>query len=122
MSDMPDVVQTLTIVAAFCKGTTTIRNIEHLKYKESDRVKDTAEELKKLGIDVEYNENEIKITGGNISPTIIDSHNDHRMAMSFAIAGLKVPGIKITNPDCVSKSFPGFWNKLKEIGAEIKSV
>ena len=120
MSTMPDSVQTLAAVAVFTKSTTKIRNIGNLKYKESDRILDTANELKKLGINAIAKEDRLEIKGGKINSTIIDPHNDHRMAMSFALIGLKIPGIKIKNPECVSKSFPEFWSKLKEIGAGIK--
>lgn len=122
MASMPDTVQTLAAVAAFSEGTTRIRNIGHLKYKESNRIEDTAAELRKLGIAVETKEDEIIIRKGKIVSAIIDSHNDHRMAMSFALIGLKIPGIKIKNPECVNKSFPEFWEKLKETGVEIKNV
>lgn len=122
MGDMPDVVQTLAVIAAVSKGTTRIRNIKHLASKESNRIKDTAAELRKLGIKAEDKEDELVIHGGNPHGAIIDPHNDHRMAMSFAVLGLKIPGIIIQNPQCVNKSFPGFWEKLKEIGAEIRYV
>ena len=119
MGDMPDVVQTLAVLGAFSKGTTRIKNIKHLAAKESNRIKDTAIELRKLGIKVECTADELIIHGGCPHGALIDSHNDHRMAMSFAIAGLKIPGIKIKDPDCVNKSFPGFWDKLREIGAGV---
>jgi len=120
MSTMPDAVQTLAAVAVFANGTTKVRNIKNLRYKESDRIADTLDELKKLGINAEAKDDELIIEGGKVNPAIIDPHNDHRMAMSFSLIGLKIPGIKIENPECVNKSFPQFWNKLKEIGVEIK--
>ncbi len=120
MSSMPDSVQTLAAVAVFAKGETKIKNIENLKYKESNRINDTASELKKLGIKVIAKDDELIINGGTPKPAVIDSHNDHRMAMSFALIGLKA-GIKIQNPECVAKSFPNFWEKLKEIGAKIRN-
>ena len=123
MSDMPDVVPNLAIIAAFCKGNTKITNISHLRLKESDRISAVASELNKLGIKTIENKDSLTIFGGNPKGNVeIETYNDHRIAMSFAIAGLKLPGIKIKNPDCVNKSFPGFWDKLKEIGAEIKDV
>ena len=122
MSDMPDSVQTLAVVSCFAKGITRIKNIAHLRYKESDRINDTVKELQKLGIKAESKDNELIIEGGDLTAAVIDSHNDHRMAMSFALVGLKVSGIKIKNPECVNKSFPQFWDKLKEIDVEIKNV
>jgi len=121
MSTMPDSVQTLAAVAVFAKGTTKIKNIGNLKYKESDRIKDTATELKRLGINVTETDDELIIEGGNPKSATIDPHNDHRMAMSFALIGLKT-GIKIKNPECVAKSFPNFWDKLKELGVKIKNA
>ena len=122
MGSMPDTVQTLVAVAVFSEGTTKIKNISNLKFKESDRIKDTATELRKLGLEVETKEDELTIIPSKITPTVIDPYNDHRMAMSFALVGLKIPGIEIKNPGCVNKSFPEFWKKLKEIGVEIKNV
>tara|TARA_B100000315_G_scaffold260928_1_gene327582 strand:+ start:19204 stop:20973 length:1770 start_codon:yes stop_codon:yes gene_type:complete len=120
MSTMPDSVQTLAAVAVFAKGTTKIKNIGNLKYKESDRITDTANELKKLGINAIAKEDELIIEGGKPNSTAINPHNDHRMAMSFALIGLKT-GIKIENQQCVNKSFPQFWDKLKDIETEIKN-
>jgi len=108
-------VQTLAIVALFADGKTKIKNIGNLKFKESDRINDTAKELRKMRADVEIKDNELIISKSQLKPAVIDSHNDHRMAMSFAIAGLKIPGIKINNPECVNKSFPQFWQKLNEL-------
>lgn len=121
MSAMPDSVQTLAAVAAFAKGATRIKNIGNLKYKESDRINDTANEFKKIGIKAAAKGDELIIEGGNPSSAAIDPHNDHRMAMSFALIGLRT-GIKIENPECVAKSFPNFWEKLKEIGAKVKNA
>ncbi len=121
MSTMPDSVQTLAAVAVFAKGTTRIKNIGNLKYKESDRINDTAKELKKLKIKATAKDDELIIEGGNPKPAAIEPHNDHRMAMSFALIGLKA-GIKIKNPECVAKSFPNFWEKLKELGVKIKNA
>src|SRR3989344_1994251 len=128
MSSMPDSVQTLAVVSLFAEGTTRIKNIENLKFKESDRINDTAKELGKPGADVKAKSNEIIIDNKesktkklNSNHAVIDSHNDHRMAMSFAVAGLRT-GVKIRNPECINKSFPQFLDKLKEIGAEIKET
>lgn len=122
MSSMPDSVQTLAAVSLFADGKTRIRNIWNLKFKESDRINDTAAELRKLGANVKVANDGMEITPGKFKSAIIDSHNDHRMAMSFAIAGLKIDGIKIKNPDCLKKSFPQFFDKLNEIGAQTKEL
>jgi 3-phosphoshikimate 1-carboxyvinyltransferase len=112
MSDMPDIVPTLAVVAAFAHGTTAITNVAHLKAKESDRLAATANELKKMGIEAAVTGSGLIVPGGTPHGAVIDTHNDHRMAMSFALAGLKVPEIFIENETCVEKSFPDFWDVL----------
>ena len=109
LADMPDQVPTLAVVAAFARGTTVIKNVAHLKSKESDRLTATVTELKKMGIDAACTENALLVRGGKPKGSIIDTYNDHRIAMSFAIAGLNVPGVCIRNEGCVEKSFPAFW-------------
>jgi len=91
------------------KGETVINNVGHLRVKECDRLQAVATELKKMGIEVKEKKDGLIIKGGQPQGAEIETYNDHRIAMSFAIAGLKVPGIIIRNPDCVKKSFPGFW-------------
>lgn len=110
MSNMPDIVPTLAVVAAFAKGTTIIKNVAHLREKECDRLSSVATELLKMGIEANTTENGLVIKGGKPVGTEIDTYNDHRIAMSFAVAGLVVPGIKIKDEKCVEKSFPEFWN------------
>ena len=109
LADMPDQVPTLAVVAAFAEGTTVIKNVAHLKSKESDRLSATVNELKKMGIEAACTDNALTVRGGKPQGCIIEPYNDHRMAMSFAIAGLNVPGICIRNESCVEKSFPSFW-------------
>ena len=109
LADMPDQVPTLAVVAAFATGTTVIKNVAHLKSKESDRLSATVTELKKMEIDATCTANTLVVKGGKPKGAIIDTYNDHRIAMSFAIAGLNVPGVCIRNEGCVEKSFPDFW-------------
>lgn len=109
MSDLPDQVPTLAVVAAFAEGTTRIRNVAHLKSKESDRLRATAVELNKMRIQAKYSDNALAVKGGAPTGSIVDTYHDHRIAMSFALSGLKVPGIRIRDPNCVEKSFPNFW-------------
>lgn len=115
LADMPDQVPTLAVVAAFSEGTTLIRNVAHLKSKESDRLTATVTELRKMGIEVVCTHSALIVRGGNPRGSVIDTYNDHRMAMSFAIAGLNVPGVFIRNEDCVVKSFPAFWQVFEEL-------
>jgi 3-phosphoshikimate 1-carboxyvinyltransferase len=110
MADMPDMVPTLAVVAAFAKGTTVIKNVAHLKAKESDRLGSVVKELSKMGIEASCSDTGMMIKGGLPKGTDIDTYGDHRMAMSFALAGLKIPGVKIKDEKCVEKSFPEFWN------------
>ncbi len=117
MADMPDLVPTLAVVASFAKGSSEMYGIYHLKEKESDRIKAIVEELKRIGISVETDGHKMIVKGGGdkyIGATIA-SHDDHRIAMSFALVGLKVPGIKISNEACVAKSFPNFWDTLSKL-------
>ncbi len=109
MADMPDMVPTLAVVAAFADGTTVIENVSHLKAKESDRLASTCAELKKMGIVAIAENDRLLVTGGAPDGASIDTYDDHRIAMSFAMAGLVAPGIKILEPHCVEKSFPDFW-------------
>ena len=112
MGDMPDMVPTLAVVAAFAEGTTVIRNVSHLKAKESDRLSAVANELVKMGIDAHCSDDELFVTGGNPRGAEIETYGDHRIAMSFAVAGLVTPGVLIQDEYCVAKSFPDFWNVL----------
>jgi 3-phosphoshikimate 1-carboxyvinyltransferase len=110
MADMPDVVPTLAVAAAFARGRTLIRNVGHLKAKESNRLAAVCSELGKMGIEAGYDEDMLWIVGGRPQAAAIDCHDDHRIAMSFAVAGLKTPGIQILDEACVQKSFPSFWD------------
>lgn len=109
MGHMPDMVPTLAVVAAFASGTTVIRNVAHLRAKESDRLAAVSRELGKMGIDTHCGADELHIHGGRPRGAEIHTYDDHRIAMSFAVAGLKAPGVTITGESCVNKSFPNFW-------------
>ncbi|MBW2607689.1 MAG: 3-phosphoshikimate 1-carboxyvinyltransferase [Deltaproteobacteria bacterium] len=115
MSDMPDMVPTLAVVSAFAKGTTVIKNVKHLKAKESDRLTSVTNELSKMGIEAKLTDTGMVIKGGIPHGAEISTYKDHRIAMSFAIAGLKVPGIFIKDEKCVEKSFPDFWNVFSRL-------
>jgi 3-phosphoshikimate 1-carboxyvinyltransferase len=115
MGDMPDLVPTLAVVAAFAKGVTIIRNVGHLKDKESNRLAAVVCEMNRMGIEAACTDSELRITGGKPSSALIHTYNDHRMAMSFAIAGLQTPGIVIENKACVAKSFSNFWHVFESL-------
>jgi 3-phosphoshikimate 1-carboxyvinyltransferase len=110
MESMPDVVPTLAVVASFAEGTTTITNVAHLKEKECDRLNCVAIELIKMGIDARATDSGLIIRGGSHVGAEIETYDDHRMAMCFAIAGLRVPDVKIKDEMCVKKSFPNYWD------------
>jgi 3-phosphoshikimate 1-carboxyvinyltransferase len=111
MGAMPDMVPTLAAVALFAQGKTTIRNVRHLRFKESDRLSAVAQEWRKLGGRVEELEDALVIHGGEpLHGCHVDTYDDHRIAMNLALIGLKIPGIRIQNPACVNKSFPRFWD------------
>jgi 3-phosphoshikimate 1-carboxyvinyltransferase len=117
MGDMPDCVQTLAVVALFADSPTIFTNISTLKFKETDRIEDTAAELRKFGAVVETTMDSLKIIPGDF-PTheiTVETYDDHRMAMSFSIAALKLGNVKILEPECVTKSFPEYFDVLKEI-------
>ena len=115
MNTMPDTVQTLAVTALFAKGETVITNIGNLRIKETDRIFALAKELTRLGAKVEAGDDFIRINPGSYNATEVDTYNDHRMAMSFALAGLKIPGVKIKNPECVEKSFPDYFDRFTSL-------
>jgi len=115
MKDHPDLVPTLAILGAFAKGETHIYNIKHLRYKETDRIKAISTELKKIGAYVKELPDGLIIKKDVFKDAIIETYDDHRIAMSFAIAALKTGKITIKNIECVSKSFPNFFKIIEEI-------
>jgi 3-phosphoshikimate 1-carboxyvinyltransferase len=115
MAAMPDLVPTLAVVAACARGETVITGVAHLRHKESDRLAAVAAELGKMGIAARETADGLVITGGCPRGAAIDTYNDHRLAMSFAVAGLKAPGTVIKDPGVVAKSFPEFWQFLDKL-------
>ncbi|MCI5195490.1 MAG: 3-phosphoshikimate 1-carboxyvinyltransferase [Candidatus Electrothrix sp. AW5] len=117
MGNMPDVAPTLAVVAAFAQGTTVINNIAHLRIKECDRLAVMVKELRKMGADVEEEDDRMIIHGqaggANLHGADIATYEDHRIAMCFAVAGLQVAGVKVHGEDCVAKSFPDFWERFE---------
>jgi 3-phosphoshikimate 1-carboxyvinyltransferase len=115
MGDMPDMVPTLGVLAAFRKGRTRITNVAHLRIKESNRLAAMVTELNRIGIAASELPDGLMVEGGQPRPALIETYNDHRIAMSFAVAGLVKPGIEISGRKCVDKSFPGFWQEVAKI-------
>jgi 3-phosphoshikimate 1-carboxyvinyltransferase len=115
MNDISDTVMTLAAVACFADGPTTIRNVAHIRHKETDRLAALATELRRVGAEVEEFADGLTITPRPLHGAEIETYNDHRMAMSMALIGLRVPGIVIKNPGCVAKTYPGFWDDLEKL-------
>jgi 3-phosphoshikimate 1-carboxyvinyltransferase len=115
---MPDTAQTLAVVCLFATGPSTIRGLHTLRVKETDRIAALSNELKKLGAAIDVDGDTVTITppaSGRLRPAAIDTYDDHRMAMSFAIAGTRARGVTIRNVECVSKTYPRFFQDLKTI-------
>ncbi len=115
MNAMPDMVPTLAVVCAFADGVSTIRNVAHLRIKECDRLDAVGTELRRLGVSVEQIADGLRIQGPPRNGAVIRTYNDHRIAMSFAVLGLRVPGTVIDGATTVAKSFPGFWDVLDRL-------
>jgi 3-phosphoshikimate 1-carboxyvinyltransferase len=114
MSDIPDTAQTLAAIAPFASSPTRIRGIASARLKESDRIHATCTELRRLGVSVEEHEDGMTIYRCEIfNSATIQTYNDHRMAMAFSLIGLRVDGVTIENPSCVSKTFPDFFEVLE---------
>ena len=115
MADMPDVAPTLAAVAAYAEGVTRVDNVGHLAVKESNRLTSVVRELSRMGIEASTDGESLEIRGGTPRPAAIEVYDDHRMAMSFAVMGLRAPGTLIREADCVKKSFPDFWDEWEKL-------
>ncbi|HUQ73000.1 MAG TPA: 3-phosphoshikimate 1-carboxyvinyltransferase, partial [Planctomycetaceae bacterium] len=115
MNAVSDTAQTLAAVAVFAEGPTHIRNVGHMRVKETDRISAVVTELRKLGLTAEERPDGLSIHPGSVQPAEIATYDDHRMAMSFALIGLRAPGIRIQNPGCTSKTYPGFFDDLERL-------
>lgn len=115
MGDMPDVVQTLAAVAVFAQGRTRVRNVKNMRIKETDRIAAVVNELRRMGISAVEYEDGFEIEPSLPRPAEIETYDDHRMAMSFALIGLRSHGIRIKNPECVAKTFPDYFQRLEAL-------
>jgi 3-phosphoshikimate 1-carboxyvinyltransferase len=116
MNAISDTVMTLAAVALFAEGVTRIRNVAHIRHKETDRLAALATELRKLGATVdEHPDGLVIIPSSAMRPARIATYDDHRMAMSFAIVGLRAEDITIEDPGCVAKTYPGFWRDWESL-------
>jgi 3-phosphoshikimate 1-carboxyvinyltransferase len=115
LGPISDTAQTLAAIAPFATGPTTIRGVAHARIKETDRVSALACELRRLGQEVEEFEDGLRITPRPIQPADVETYDDHRMAMSFGVAALRSPGIRLCDPGCVAKTFPNFLDLLDAV-------
>lgn len=122
MHNCPDQAQTLAVLAAFADGVTTIKGVRSLRIKETERVQALEQELAKMGIKTSSTADTLKIHGGNPNAACIATYGDHRMAMSFAVAGTVLSGMAIQDPEVVTKTFPDFWKRLGGIGIRTRAV
>ncbi len=115
MNAISDTVPSLGVVALFADGPTHIRRVAHIRHKETDRIAALATELRKLGGMVEEFADGLRIVPGPLHGATIETYDDHRMAMSLALAGLKIPGVVITDPACTAKTYPEFFHDLASL-------
>jgi 3-phosphoshikimate 1-carboxyvinyltransferase len=115
MADLSDTAQTLAAVAVFAETPTRVRGIGFIRRKETDRIAAVVTELRRCGIDADEEDDGFLVRPGMPRPAIVSTYDDHRMAMSFALLGLRVPGIEIANPGCVAKTFPEFFTVLERL-------
>ena len=115
MRTISDTALTLAAIAPFADSKVTIRNIEHTRWQETDRIHAMVTELRKLGVPVVEHQDGLEISPAPITPAAIDTYEDHRVAMAFSLVGLKANGIRINNPECVSKTFPTYFEVLEQL-------
>ena len=115
MNPMPDVVPTLAAIAPFADSPTRIRNVAFIRHHESDRIRALATELRRLGARVQEFDDGLEIAPSELRPAAIETYDDHRIAMAFAVIGLKLPGVRINDPGCVAKTYPEFFDDLKRL-------
>jgi 3-phosphoshikimate 1-carboxyvinyltransferase len=116
MKSMPDVVPTLAAIAPFASSPTRIRGVGFIRHHESDRIHALATELARLGAGVREFDDGLEITPSQLHPAVVETYDDHRIAMAFAVAGLKLPGLRIRNPGCVAKTYPEFFDQWRRLG------
>jgi 3-phosphoshikimate 1-carboxyvinyltransferase len=115
LAAMSDQTMTLAALAPFADGPTRIRGVAHIRHQESDRLAATATELRRLGQEVEEHDDGLSILPRQVQSAVIETYGDHRIAMAFAVTGLRAPGITIADPDCVAKTFPDFFQRLESL-------
>jgi len=120
LSNCIDLLPTMAVLAAVAEGTSELAGIGRARIKESNRVDAVREGLERMGVEVAEEKDRIIITGSNLKSAVIDSHDDHRIAMAFSILGTRVGNTVINGAECVKKTFPEFWDILRSIGGRVK--
>ncbi|UDY36260.1 3-phosphoshikimate 1-carboxyvinyltransferase [Dermatobacter hominis] len=120
MADISDTAQTLAAVAVFADGPTTVTGIGFIRGKETDRIAAVVTELRRLGVEATEDDDGFTVQPGPVSPGDVATYDDHRMAMSFALLGLRAEGIRILDPGCTAKTYPGFWTDLDRVTASAR--
>lgn len=116
MRHLSDTAQSLAAVAVFASSPTRVRGIGFIRQKETDRVGNVVRELRRCGVQADEDPDGFVVHPGWPRPAVVQTYGDHRMAMSLALLGLRAPGIEITDPDCVGKTFPTYWRTLDHLG------
>jgi 3-phosphoshikimate 1-carboxyvinyltransferase len=120
LSDCIDLLPTMAVLAAAAEGVSEFTGIARARLKESDRVAAVEEGLERMGIGVAVERDRLTITGSSLQAAVINSHGDHRIAMAFSLLGLLAGPVTIDNAECVSKTYPEFWDTLKSIGGKVE--
>jgi 3-phosphoshikimate 1-carboxyvinyltransferase len=115
LGDLSDTAQTLAAVAPFAESPTVVNGIGFIRAKETDRIAAVVTELRRLGVDAQEDPDGFTVHPGPPHGGLVRTYDDHRMAMSFALIGLRVPGILIADPGCVAKTYPRFWDDLRDL-------
>jgi len=115
LGELSDTAPTLAVVAALADSPTQVRGIGFVRTKESDRIAAVVAELQRSGIDAEEQTDGFVVRPSTVRPAVIDPHDDHRLAMAFAVLGLRTPGIEISDPECVAKTFPEYFDVLESL-------
>jgi 3-phosphoshikimate 1-carboxyvinyltransferase len=116
MHEMSDQALTVAAMAVFADAPVSITGVEHIRAHESDRIRAICANLSRLGIEVQEKRDGLTVRPGTVRPSLLDPQDDHRVAMSLSLLGARVPGIRVRNPACVSKTFPEFYSRLRELG------
>jgi len=115
LGDMPDMAQTFAVLAAVADGPSRVRGVGVIRGHETDRIAAVVHELRRVGVGAVETDDGFVVEPAPLRPAVVETYDDHRMAMAFALLGLVEPGIRIAHPEVVAKTFPGFWDALATV-------